>query len=74
MEAKETAGLLMTERVARDCSSGLLETTSNKLWERCQEEHTPTVSKKKEEEEGRWKMEERKWEGKEGKRECLVTK
>lgn len=32
MEAKETAGLLMTERVARDCSSGLLETTSNRLW------------------------------------------
>lgn len=32
MEAKETAGLLMTERVARECSSGLLETTSNRLW------------------------------------------
>lgn len=32
MEAKETAGLPMTERVARDCSSGLLETTSNTLW------------------------------------------
>ena len=32
MEAKETAGLPMTERVARDCSSGLLETTSNSLW------------------------------------------
>lgn len=32
MEAKETAGLLMTERVAGDCSSGLLETTSNKVW------------------------------------------
>lgn len=32
MEAKETAGLPMTERVARDCSSGLLETTSNRLW------------------------------------------
>lgn len=32
MEAKETAGLLMTERAARDCSSGLLETTSNRPW------------------------------------------
>lgn len=32
MEAKETAGLPMTERVARDCSSGLLETTSNRPW------------------------------------------
>lgn len=32
MEAKETAGLLMTERVAGDCSSGLLETTSNTVW------------------------------------------
>lgn len=32
MEAKETAGLLMTERVAGDCSSGLLETTSNRVW------------------------------------------
>ena len=32
MEAKETAGLLMTARVARDCSSGLLETTSNRPW------------------------------------------
>ena len=32
MEAKETAGLAMTERLARDCSSGLLETTSNSPW------------------------------------------
>lgn len=32
MEAKETAGLAMTKRVARDCRSGLLETTSNRLW------------------------------------------
>lgn len=32
MEAKETAGPLMTERVAGDCSSGLLETTSNRVW------------------------------------------
>ena len=32
MEAKKTAGPPMTERVARDCSSGLLETTSNRPW------------------------------------------
>lgn len=32
MEAKETAGLAMTKGVARDCRSGLLETTSNRLW------------------------------------------
>lgn len=32
MEAEETAGLPMTERVARDCRSGLLQTTSNRLW------------------------------------------
>lgn len=53
----------MTERVARDCSSGLLETTSNKLRERCQEEHTPTVAKKKKRRKRR-KMEEREGEGK----------
>lgn len=32
MEAEETAGLPMTERVARDCRSGLLQTTSNRPW------------------------------------------
>lgn len=32
MEAKETAGLAMTKSVARDCRSGLLETTSNRPW------------------------------------------
>lgn len=32
MGAKETVGLPVTERVARDCSLGLLETTSIKLW------------------------------------------
>lgn len=32
MEAKETAGLAMTKRVARDCRSVPLETTSNRLW------------------------------------------
>lgn len=32
MEAKKTAGPLMTERVVRDYSSGLLETTSNRPW------------------------------------------
>lgn len=32
MEAEETAGLPMTERVARECRSGLLQTTSNRPW------------------------------------------
>lgn len=32
MEAEETAGLPMTEREARDCRSGLLQTTSNRPW------------------------------------------
>lgn len=32
MEAKKTAGLAMTKSVARDCRSGLLETTSNRPW------------------------------------------
>lgn len=32
MEAEETAGLPMTKRVARDCRSGLLQTTSNRPW------------------------------------------
>lgn len=51
MEAKETAGLLMTERAAGDCSSGLLETTSNRLWSAAKE-NTHQLLQKKEEEEG----------------------
>lgn len=35
----------MTERVARDCSSGLLETTSNRLWSAAKT-NTPVVAKK----------------------------
>lgn len=46
MEAKETAGLLMTEKVARDSSSGLLETTSNRPWSAAKT-NTPTVAKEK---------------------------
>lgn len=48
MEAKETAGLLMTERVARDCSSGLLETTSNRLWSAAKTNIHQLLQKKKE--------------------------
>lgn len=47
MEAKETAGLLMTERVARDCSSGLLETTSNRLWSAAKTNIHQLLQKKK---------------------------
>lgn len=54
MEAKETAGLLMTERAARDCTSGLLETTSNRPWSAAKENtHQLLQKKKKKEEEGR---------------------
>lgn len=49
MEAKETAGLLMTEREARDCSSGLLETTSNRPWSGAKENTHQLLQKKKEE-------------------------
>lgn len=52
MEAKETAGLLMTERAAGDCSSGLLETTSNRLWSAAKENTHQLLQKKEEEEEG----------------------
>lgn len=59
MEAKETAGLPMTERVARDCSSGLLETTSNRLWSAAKMNTHQLLQKKNvREEEGRadkWK-------------------
>lgn len=68
MEAKETAGLPMTERVARDCSSGLLETTSNRLWSAAKTNTHQLLQKKKE---GR--EEERKG-GANGKKEGLVTK
>lgn len=47
MEAKETAGLLMTERAARDCSSGLLETTSNRPWSAAKENTHQLLQKKK---------------------------
>lgn len=54
MEAKETAGLPMTERVARDCSSGLLETTSNRLWSAAKmNTHQLLQKRKRGEEEGR---------------------
>lgn len=53
MEAKETAGLLMTERAARDCTSGLLETTSNRPWSAAKENTHQLLQKKKEEKEGR---------------------
>lgn len=53
MEAKETAGLLMTERVARDCSSGLLETTSNRLWSAAKTNIHQLLQKKKKEGRGR---------------------
>lgn len=46
MEAKKTAGLPMTERVARDCSSGLLETTSNREWS-CAKMNTHQLLQKK---------------------------
>lgn len=46
MEAKKTAGLPMTERVARDCSSGLLETTSNRQWS-CAKMNTHQLLQKK---------------------------
>lgn len=49
MEAKETAGLLMTEREARDCSSGLLETTSNRPWSAAKENTHQLLQKKKKE-------------------------
>lgn len=48
MEAKETAGLPMTERVARDCSSGLLETTSNTLWSAAKTNTHQLLQKEKE--------------------------
>ena len=51
MEAKETAGLPMTERVARDCSSGLLETTSNRPWSSAKTNTQKTVAKKERREE-----------------------
>lgn len=47
MEAKETAGLLMTERAARDCTSGLLETTSNRPWSAAKENTHQLLQKKK---------------------------
>lgn len=53
MEAKETAGLLMTEREARDCSSGLLETTSNRPWSAAKENTHQLLQKKKKREEKR---------------------
>lgn len=49
MEAKETAGLLMTEREAGDCSSGLLETTSNRPWSAAKENTHQLLQKKREE-------------------------
>lgn len=52
MEAKETAGLLMTERAARDCTSGLLETTSNRPWSAAKENTHQLLQKKKKEEGG----------------------
>lgn len=62
MEAKETAGLPMTERVARDCSSGLLETTSNRLWSAAKTNTHQLLQKKK------------KRGGGNGKKKGLVTK
>lgn len=53
MEAKETAGLLMTEREAGDCSSGLLETTSNRPWSAAKENTQQLLQKKKKKEEKR---------------------
>lgn len=50
MEAKETAGLLMTEREAGDCSSGLLETTSNRPWSAAKENTHQLLQKKKKKE------------------------
>lgn len=47
MEAKETAGLLMTERAARDCTSGLLETTSNRPWSAAKENTHQLLQQKK---------------------------
>lgn len=72
MEAKETAGLPMTERVARDCSSGLLETTSNRLWSAAKTNTHQLLQKKKvgrEEERGGGRRG-----GANGKKEGLVTK
>lgn len=69
MEAKETAGLPMTERVARDCSSGLLETTSNRLWSAAKTNTHQLLQQKKrrgERKRGRW--------GANGKIEGLATK
>lgn len=51
MEAKETAGLLMTEREAGDCSSGLLETTSNRPWSAAKENTHQLLQKKEKEKE-----------------------
>lgn len=53
MEAKETAGLLMTEREAGDCSSGLLETTSNRPWSAAKENTHQLLQKKKKKSDGR---------------------
>lgn len=63
MEAKETAGLPMTERVARDCSSGLLETTSNRLWSSAKMNTRQLLQKKKKEMRGRDKQGEKRWLG-----------
>lgn len=74
MEAKETAGLLMTEREAGDCSSGLLETTSNRPWSAAKENtHQLLQKKKKRGEEKQWGREgEEGANGKKGK--ALVAK
>lgn len=53
MEAKETAGLAMTKRVAWDCRSGLLETTSNRPWRRAKM-NTHQLLRSEREREGRW--------------------
>lgn len=47
MEAKETAGPLMTERAARDGTSGLLETTSNRPWSAAKENTHQLLQEKK---------------------------
>lgn len=58
----------MTERVARDCSSGLLETTSNTLWSAAKTNTHQLLQKEKERRE-----EEREGETN-GKGEGLATK
>lgn len=74
MEAKETAGLPMTERVARDCSSGLLETTSNRLWSTAKTNTHQLLQKKRrgERKRGRGRPTEKK-EGLVTKQKCLLA-